>query len=113
MNDELIIWLRSGSVIRDHDFARAWLLYNYPKPDSSAGETSIKSLKAFVEFDCKGGRSRMLSKTYYSEWHGAGQAVLTSEKPTEWSYAPPDTLEEGALKRVCGEEEDAFKSSSS
>ncbi len=55
----------------------------------------------------------MLSKTYYSEWHGAGQAVLTSEKPTEWSYAPPDTLEEGALKRVCGEEEDAFKSSSS
>jgi hypothetical protein len=84
--------------IREHDgYVYFWELLNYLKPQY--GDLSVKVYK---QGDCKLFGYKGLSYSYYIEPMGRGTSSTSSNKPDkEWSYPPPDSSFEIALKQVC------------
>jgi hypothetical protein len=85
--------------IRKNDgYVYWWDLADYLKP-SPTGKLSGRS---YNQGDCKLFRYKYLSDSYYIEPMGRGTPAISSNKPDkEWTYPPPNSVVELALKQVC------------
>lgn len=81
--------------------ARAWVLYDYKSPQVISNKIN-NSFKALYEFDCKGGRSKTLSTVFYSGNMGGGEVNHLEQKPSDWAYITPDTVNASLSKVACG-----------
>ena len=75
-----------------------WELVDYLKPDQW-GDLSAKIL---WETDCNiPQKYRMLSSLYYIQPMGKGSTSTTSNKPSDWFYIIPASVDEAITNSVC------------
>ncbi len=75
-----------------------WELVDYLKPDQF-GDLSFKIL---YENDCNiPHKRRMLSQLYYTQPMGEGSTSTTSNKPSDWFYIIPASVDEAITNSVC------------
>ena len=75
-----------------------WELVDYLKPDKF-GDFSAK---LFYESDCNiPQKRRLLSDLYYTQAMGEGSTSTSSNKPSDWSYMVPDSIDQTILNSVC------------
>jgi len=72
---------------------RAWFQMINETPDTKR----IKSMKALIELDCAGKRSRFIAIEMFGEKGLLGQ----KETPADWSYSAPDSPIETLSQTVC------------
>ncbi len=78
-------------------FVYYWVLSNLLKPDSD-GDFSYKSYR---QGDCKLFRLKGLSVSAYTQQMGKGTPSVSSNKPQEWKYPSPNSVNELILNKVC------------
>ena len=84
--------------IRKHDgYVFFWSLTDYLKP-TPQGHLSFKSYK---QGDCRLFRKKDLSFSFHKEPMGGGTGEVDNNSDKDWSYPPPDTMDETLLKSVC------------
>ncbi|MEO8134487.1 MAG: surface-adhesin E family protein [Betaproteobacteria bacterium] len=89
-----------ATIHRDGDLRKAWRLQNLksPTPDGQ------QSLRLLSEYDCKGGRMRILLGSSYTGPMATGQSLfLGAGVESEWDRVPPDSMGELVLKYVCSQ----------
>lgn len=75
-----------------------WKLSDYSKPDQW-GDLSFKYL---FETDCNiPQKARVLSQLYYTQPMGEGSTSTTSNKPSDWFYIIPASVDEAITNSVC------------
>jgi hypothetical protein len=79
---------------------RAWLMLDLKTPQKM-GKKSFSSVKTLREFDCKDDRARNLSVIFYSGKMGDGESLSVDEKPSDWVYVAPGTLDAQNLNFMC------------
>lgn len=91
-------WYLDHSTIRvNGQIRRVWTLIDHAKPDKD-GDSSARGL---YEIDCQEGRSRVLQSAWYKGQMGGGDSGYSSNQPSQWSYAPPETIADSMVKVVC------------
>ena len=86
--------------IRKHGgYVYYWYSGEFSKPDKD-GELSYQT---YIQGDCKLFRVKTLSETYYKESMRGGTArhQFLNKLQKDWKYAPPDSMMEHILKKVC------------
>lgn len=84
-------------TIKKGKMARAWFLSESPTV-SRYGDRSGREL---IEADCKEGRLRNLSHAIFSGSMGSGSTLAVDNKPSEWSYVAPNTVNEDIFRLLC------------
>lgn len=74
-----------------------WTLSDYLKPS----ESGTLSYKFYKQGDCKLFRYKDLTGISHKESFGGGTGDSYSPKNPEWSYPPPNSINESILKKVC------------
>ena len=75
-----------------------WKLTDYSKPDQW-GDLSFRML---YETDCNvPQKTRILSQLYYIQPMGKGSTSTTSNKPSDWFYIIPASVDEAITNSVC------------
>ena len=74
-----------------------WSLWDFPKPRLQG----IWSAKFYNQGDCKVFRFKRLIYVAYEEPMGGGTGDITNEPDKEWTYPPPNSVDERTLKSVC------------
>ena len=59
------------------------------------------SFKSYVQGDCEIFRFKYLSTSFHKQPMGEGSENTDSTPDTEWTYPPPNSVDEFILKRVC------------
>ena len=78
---------------------RAWTLVDWKVPFSDG----TRSIRAFIEYDCKEARSRMLDSTAFTGQMGTGDPFPDNGiSQSNWKFAAPNTVGETNLQIVCG-----------
>jgi hypothetical protein len=84
--------------IRKHGgYVYWWDLIDYLKPT----KFSNLSTEIYNQGDCKLFRYKGLSYIHHKQPMGRGTGDSKSPKNPEWKYPPPDSVIEGALKKIC------------
>ena len=78
-------------------FVYYWTLSDYLKPS----ESGTLSYKFYKQGDCKLFRYKDLTGISHKESFGGGTGDSYSPKNPEWSYPPPNSINESILKKVC------------
>ena len=90
-------YLDPATVRKDGNRRRVWELTDLKARDLK-GELSSRIL---IEYDCKEGRSRMLSLSAHAGPMATGKTLFSTSAVGEWDYAPPDTTADTSLRFVC------------
>ena len=86
-----------GKIRKQDGFVYFWTLFDLLKPDSD-GDLSYKNYK---QGDCKLFRFKSLSFSFHKEPMGGGTGRTINPKNSKWGYPPPNSMDEGMLKKVC------------
>ena len=85
-------------IKKNHGYVYFWGMSDYLKP-TPPGDLSSKLLFAL---DCNAPRkARILSESYYNGPMGQGDISSSGNKPSEWTYAHPNSAREFIENRVC------------
>jgi len=84
-------------IKRSGDMVKVWFVFNYNKPSSMTGHSSVVSL---FEYDCKDGRERLLKGTAHKGQMGDGAVIFTSDRAEPWTYIAPNNYRESRLTRA-------------
>jgi hypothetical protein len=85
------------TIRKDESLRKTWEVINFGK-NARAG---IKSIRARVEYDCRGERYRRLSLAAFEKNMAEGNLIETEDNPTSWRDIPPDTVTYAILELVC------------
>lgn len=77
--------------------ARAWLMTNYDTPLAGRAWSS----KVYYEVDCDQERVRDLAARYYGTAMAEGKLLESSDSPSEWKYADPQSFRESLVYFLC------------
>lgn len=80
---------------------RMWVLVNSKSPRMLEGGGRFLSMKALVEFDCSGERSRSLQISFHSGLDGSGTMIDSTSSPGQWEFVSPGTAEVTYLETAC------------
>lgn len=87
-------------VIRtEGDPPRVWVRVERTTPDASFPHFLSKA--SLLEYDCEGGRVRVLQSTLYTGNNQTGRAWIGARDP--WAKITPGTVGEALRKVVCGD----------
>lgn len=93
-----VSYVDKSTIKRSGDTVKVWFLFDYNKPSSMTGHSSVVSL---FEYDCNEGRERLLQGTAHKGQMGDGAVVFTSERAEPWTYVAPNNYREPRLKIAC------------
>jgi len=97
-SNKFFLYQDSATIRKNGDFRTIWVLHDLKEKDSD-GEKSI-TLKH--EYDCRGGRFRLLASGYYSGKMAKGKILSRSDTPNaEWINIPRRSGHWGTFKFVC------------
>ena len=74
-----------------------WQMMDLLKPN----KFGFLSNKSYKQGDCKLFRYKGLSFSFHKEPMGGGTGEVDNNSDKDWTYPPPDTMDETLLKSVC------------
>ena len=96
---EMWLWRRAHPAISPEGYRRLWVRVEIQNTNKIPnGALSMMTLQ---EFDCAGGRQRVISYTDYALRNMNGNVASSSDSKTEWSYVGPGTLADEWRQVVC------------
>jgi len=96
-NDEARFYVDPATIRKDPGVRRASDLKDLKKPDRDG----TKSRLAQREYECKAGRSRILSLSTFSATMAGGKTLSNTDDPSAWVDIPANTAYAAILKKVC------------
>ena len=87
---------------RNKDKVRAWTLENFPKVEQILA-FKYRSVKSYVEFDCKVPQLRILAHSLYEGNMGKGKTVYSNGSPLKWKKISQNTVFSGYAQVLCAE----------
>jgi hypothetical protein len=102
-NSNFINYYDPATISRSGSMVTLMVLFDEKAPRQSASGRSYLSSKTLSEYDCQGGRWRMLSTTFHSRHMGFGEVVYRGKKLPEWTVVPPGSIVESQWKFACGQ----------
>ena len=97
--DEGSFYIDTASVLRDGHLRQVWELTDLKQRDEG-GELSRRTR---VQYDCKLGRTQVLSISTYWEPMAAGKTLLSVAREGLWKEVPPETAYATAFKLLCAQ----------
>ena len=95
--DEGSFHIDTASVLRDGHLRQVWDLTDLKQRDEG-GELSRRIR---VQYDCKRGRTQVLSISTHWEPMAAGATLLSVAREGLWKEVPPETAYAAAFKLLC------------
>jgi hypothetical protein len=89
-----------ASIRKTGSLVRMWHMSNYTK-DQKLGAETFRSLKAHVEYDCKGNRLRTLSSSAWSGGMATGKLVNSDSNADDFESVKPGTLARKRWEYAC------------
>ena len=97
--DEGSFYIDTASVLRDGHLRQVWELTDLKQRDEG-GELSRRTR---VQYDCKRGRTQVLSISTHWEPMAAGATLLSVAREGMWKQVPPETAYAAAFKLLCAQ----------
>ena len=97
--DEGGFYIDTASVLRDGHLRQVWELTDLKQRDEG-GELSRRTR---VQYDCKRGRTQVLSISAHWEPMAAGATLLSVAREGLWKEVPPETAYAAAFKLLCAQ----------
>ena len=97
--DEGSFYIDTASVLRDGHVRQVWELTDLKQRDEG-GELSRRTR---VQYDCKRGRTQVLSISTHWEPMAAGATLLSVAREGLWKEVPPETAYAAAFKLLCAQ----------
>ena len=97
--DEGSFYIDTASVLRDGHVRQVWELTDLKRRDEG-GELSRRIR---VQYDCKRGRTQVLSISTHWEPMAAGATLLSVAREGLWKEVPPETAYAAAFKLLCAQ----------
>lgn len=91
-----ISYIDDDSIRVQNSYVYFWNLHDFLKPNDW-GDMSIKQ---YEQGDCALGRTKTLSRIFYSQPMGKGSSE-SNNSPLEWVYLPPGSTGLSALNYAC------------
>ena len=91
------VFIDPASIRKDGNMRTVRELYDLKQPYTN-GELSRRKVS---EYDCKEGRSRVISLTVHSEHKGRGEVLAAIFIPTGLDDVEPSTINAAQFKIVC------------
>ena len=95
--DEGSFYIDPASVLREGHVRQVWELTDLKQRDEG-GEMSRRTR---VQYDCKLGRTQVLSISTHWEPMAAGATLLSVAREGLWKEVPPETAYAAAFKLLC------------
>ncbi len=95
--DSANIYVDSETIRKDGNLRKVWQIRDLIQRD----KTGKMSVRTFNEYDCKEGRTRILSGSDHSEPMGSGRVLAAGSGHNDWDYLAPGTSGATILKFVC------------
>ena len=97
--DEGSFYIDTASVLRDGHVRQVWELTDLKQRDEG-GELSRRTR---VQYDCKRGRTQVLSISTHWGPMAAGATLLSVAREGLWKDVPPETAYAAAFKLLCAQ----------
>ena len=97
--DEGSFYIDTASMLREGHLRRVWELTDLKQRDEG-GELSRRIR---VQYDCKRGRTQVLSISTHWEPMAAGATLLSVAREGLWKEVPPETAYSAAFKLLCAQ----------
>ena len=97
--DEGSFYIDTASMLREGHLRRVWELTDLKQRDEG-GEMSRRTR---VQYDCKRGRTQVLSISTHWEPMAAGATLLSVAREGLWKEVPPETAYAAAFKLLCAQ----------
>jgi hypothetical protein len=97
--DEGSFYIDTASVLRDGHVRQVWELTDLKQRD----EGGEMSRRIRVQYDCKRGRTQVLSISTHWEPMAAGATLLSVAREGLWKEVPPETAYAAAFKLLCAQ----------
>ena len=97
--DEGSFYIDTASMLREGHLRRVWELTDLKQRDEG-GEMSRRTR---VQYDCKRGRTQVLSISTHWEPMAAGATLLSVAREGLWKEVPPETAYSAAFKLLCAQ----------
>lgn len=97
--DEGSFYIDTASVLRDGHVRQVWELTDLKQRD----EGGEMSRRIRVQYDCKRGRTQVLSISTHWEPMAAGATLLSVAREGLWREVPPETAYAAAFKLLCAQ----------
>ena len=97
--DEGSFYIDPATVLRDGHLRQVWELTDLKQRDEG-GELSRRIR---VQYDCKRGRTQVLSISTHWEPMAAGATLLSVAREGLWKEVPPETAYAAAFKLLCAQ----------
>ncbi len=99
-SEDYTLYLDPGSLRRDGDTLRIWVLQDFKTPSRGSGARSYRLLE---QVDCKKGRVRILSSSLHAGAKATGEVLKAETMQDEaWRPAEPGTPAAYVLEEICG-----------
>ena len=93
-----IYYVDFQKIKKNREYVYFWGMSDYLTPTPPGDLSSI----LLFELDCNAPRkARILSESYYKGSMGQGDISSSGNKPSEWTYAHPNSAREFIENRVC------------
>jgi hypothetical protein len=94
---EAFLYIDFSTVRKDGNLRKVWVLQDLKQRQKEGA----LSLRARVEYDCKGERYRYLSATSHSSQMAQGNVINSQTGLSDWIDVAPRTATEDSFKLVC------------
>lgn len=95
--EDEVVYIDPTTIRKDGNLRRVWELQDLKQRDKD-GEMSRR---AFIEYDCKEDRLRILSLSTHSKSMALGRVIFSESGTSPWDFVPPRTISAKRLKIVC------------
>ena len=94
---EAVFYIDRTTIKRERGLVKVWELQDLRQKTPEG----VRSMKLLLEFDCRGGRSRVVFGTSHAEPMAGGAPLGTDKTPGEWTGSTPGTVAEAIQQAVC------------
>ena len=102
-SDDIVILVDAKSVIKVGDYVRAWVIFNFSKPETNHGFKYISENTLYF-FDCDGKEMGKATRMLFAGKNATGESVTTFSIPVqdiELGRVEPNSMGDILLKNVC------------
>jgi hypothetical protein len=97
-SDSHTLYIKS-KVIKSGGTIKGWVMFDR-RPGRA--ENIVSSIR-LMEARCNAGQTRVLQTVVYQGQMGSGAVRLSSDKPTEWLYPIPNSIDETIFQTLCAQ----------
>ena len=94
--DETKYYVYSETIKKIDGYIYFWSLSDYPK-----NEFGSMSNKYYFQTDCRLGRVKPLSYTFFTESMGLGEISTSNDEPSNWEFVVPGSAFKDMVDYVC------------